>query len=307
MNAGGRLAAYAGGLAVAFAAAYGIAGAVVPDSAVASWTRHAADSGHGAEHAAGADQQPPGLSLAADGFALSPIDAPATTGTDGLLSFQILDTAGAPLTTFATAHEKELHLIVVRTDGTQFRHVHPVLDASTGTWSMPWTWTAAGSYRVFADFTPTGKDATAITLTRTVDVSGSVTAAPPAPTRTAEVAGFAVTLTGDLTAGQPGDLALSVTRDGQPVTTLQPYLGAYGHLVVLRAGDLAYLHTHAQGAEPAPGQTAGPQIAFTAEPPTAGRYLLYLDFQVDGQVHTAQFVLDAEHGAQAHDDSDGGH
>ena len=39
-------------------------------------------------------------------------------------------------------------------------------------------------------------------------------------------------------------LTLTVTKDGQPVTDLQPYLGAYGHLVALRAGDLAYLHVH---------------------------------------------------------------
>ena len=44
--------------------------------------------------------------------------------------------------------------------------------------------------------------------------------------------------------GQESELTLSVSRDGRPVTDLQPYLGAYGHLVVLRDGDLAYLHAH---------------------------------------------------------------
>jgi hypothetical protein len=61
----------------------------------------------------------------------------------------------------------------------------------------------------------------------------------------------------------------------------------------LREGDLAYLHAHPQGAAPTAGSISGPQISFMAEPPTPGRYLLYLDFQVDGQVHTAQFVVDA--------------
>jgi len=32
---------------------------------------------------------------------------------------------------------------------------------------------------------------------------------------------------------------------------------------------------------------------FEATAPTAGRYLLYLDFQVDGRVHTAPFVIAA--------------
>ncbi|NKX51639.1 hypothetical protein HER39_13910, partial [Arthrobacter deserti] len=48
-------------------------------------------------------------------------------------------------------------------------------------------------------------------------------------------------------------LTVIVTRGGQPVKTLEPYLGAYGHLVALRAGDLAYLHVHPEGAAPAAG------------------------------------------------------
>src|SRR5690625_2809848 len=78
-------------------------------------------------------------------------------------------------------------------------------------------------------------------------------------------------------------------------------------LVALRAGDMGYLHVHAEGEDPGAGETSGPSIPFVAEAPTAGRYFLYLDFQIDGQVHTAQFVVEAEHGtggesADAHPD-----
>jgi hypothetical protein len=115
----------------------------------------------------------------------------------------------------------------------------------------------------------------------------------PQPVQVDEVNGFTVSLDGDMVAGSPRELTITVERDGEPVTTLEPYLGAFGHLVALRQGDLAFLHVHAEGDEPAAGATAGPQIVFAAEAPTAGRYLLYLDFQVDGEVHTAEFVLDA--------------
>ena len=55
----------------------------------------------------------------------------------------------------------------------------------------------------------------------------------------------------------------------------QPYLAAYGHLVALREGDLAYLHVHPEG-EPGDGRTpAGPQIQFVAEVPTANSYRAY--------------------------------
>jgi hypothetical protein len=77
-----------------------------------------------------------------------------------------------------------------------------------------------------------------------------------------------------------------------PVTDLQPYLAAYGHLVALREGDLAYLHVHPEGT-PGDGKTAaGPGIGFVAEVPSAGGYRLFLDFQHDGVVRTAEFTVD---------------
>ncbi|NMD55137.1 MULTISPECIES: heavy-metal-associated domain-containing protein [Tsukamurella] len=293
MNPATKLAAFGAGLVVAFGGAYGIAGAVVPDSTVAQWNAEA-DQGHGG-HAAPAAPAAPGavngVSLSADGLTFAPVAAPRAVGEAGALSFRIEGAAGAPITAYTTTHEKDLHLIVVRTDGTRFRHVHPSLDRTTGTWSLPWSWAEAGTYRLYADFAPaTGSP---VTLSRTVEVAGGYAPVDPAPSRTAQVDGFTVTLGGDLTAGASSPLTLRVSRDGAPVTALQPYLGAFGHLVALRQGDLAFLHVHPEGAEPKPGDTGGPAVAFRAQAPTAGRYLLYLDFQVDGVVRTASFVLDA--------------
>ncbi|MGZ9828904.1 heavy-metal-associated domain-containing protein [Tsukamurella ocularis] len=294
MNPAAKLAVYGAGLVVAFGGAYGIAGAVVPDAAVAEWNAQA-DQGHG-EHAAPAATAPAaatlkGVALSAEGLTFAPVSAPRAVGEAGILSFRIEDAAGAPVTAYTTTHEKDLHLIVVRADGTQFRHVHPVLDRATGTWSVPWSWAEAGTYRLYADFAPaTGS---AVTLTRTVEVAGGYAPADPAPSRIAQVDGFTVALEGDLVAGASSPVTLRVTRGDAPVTALQPYLGAFGHLVALRQGDLAFLHVHPEGAEPKPGATGGPAIAFQAQAPTAGRYLLYLDFQVDGVVRTASFVVDA--------------
>ena len=292
MNAAGRLSAYAAGLVVTFGAAFGIAGAVVPEDAAAAWRETSAE-----EHGSGSKAEPErvrGLGLAQDGFVLSPVMAPTQAGVDGELSFRVLGEDDEPVTEFATAHEKDLHLIVVRSDGAQFRHVHPELDLTTGTWSVPWTWQDAGTYRLFADFVPVHDEDANITLTRTVEVGGQVTPVAAHNTMTThEVGGFEATITGDLVAGSTSELTVTITRDGEPVTTLEPYLGAFGHLVALRQGDLGYLHVHAEGAEPRPGDVAGPAITFATEAPTAGRYLLYLDFQVDGEVHTAAFLLDA--------------
>jgi len=298
------LAAFGAGLVVAFTAAYVTAAAVVPDTAVTATQNVGAEPA--ADHSAPTEQalpvsplsaDPPGLSLAQDGYTLSPVRAPGRPGDRATLSFTIADPSGTPLLDYATVHDKQLHLIIVRSDGQHFAHVHPVLDQATGIWSTPWVWKSAGSYRVFADFQPAQAGSTKLTLTRTVDVAGEFSPSMPVTTRTVdEIAGYTVELDGSLTAGVSTQVTAKITRDGEPVTTLQPYLGAYGHLVALREGDLAYLHVHPEGAEPVGDRTGGPSVSFAATAPTAGRYLLYLDFKVQDTVHTASFVVDAAPG-----------
>lgn len=297
MRTATRLGLYAASLAVAFGAAFTVTGATIPKTVAQD---RMAAMGQGQDHMAamgqaqgGHDGLTPGVALAAGGYQLGPVSAPRSVGADGTLSFTIGTPSGQLLREYAPSHEKDLHLIVVRTDGSEYRHVHPQLSPD-GSWSIPWTWKAAGTYRIFADFVP-GGSTNPLTLTRTVEVAGTVTpAARLAVTRTAHVDGLDVTIDGDLHGGASSELTLSVSENGAPVTTLQPYLGAFGHLVALRDGDLAYLHVHPEGAEPQSGQLSGPTVKFAAEAPTSGRYLLYFDFQVDGAVHSAAFVLPAD-------------
>jgi hypothetical protein len=286
-----RLGAYALGLAAVFAAAVGAGHVAGPGTAVTAAHSDTHDST--ATTAGGtesdAEQVPAGLQVAEDGYRLTPLTTALSTGAAEPFRFQILGPDGGLLTRYTTSHDKDLHLIVVRRDLSGFQHVHPVLGAD-GTWSIPLAVPAPGQYRVFADFQPADHDEG---LTLGVDVPAPGDYRPvtlPAAARTATVDGYAVTVTGDLVPGTSSKLTLSVSMHGAPVTDLQPYLGAYGHLVALRDGDLAYLHVHPDGA-PGDGRTsAGPQVTFYAEVPTAGAYRLYLDFQHAGTVRTAEFT-----------------
>lgn len=287
-----RFAVVGGALLLLFGVALGI-GALVGDQ-----TEPAPDQ----QTTAPADQAP-GLVDQANGYTLSEISAPAAPGQPGTLRFHITGPDGAPVTDFSTQHDKKLHLIVVRSDTTEYRHAHPEL-AADGTWSIDWTWNAPGTYRVFADFVPAGGPGNLV-LSRTVPVAGTVELQPlPPPSRTANVDGYTVTRTGELsTAG--GELRFDITRDGVPVTDLEPYLGAYAHLVALRSEDLAYLHVHPQGEV---GTSApGPQVSFHAQAPSAGAYRLYLDFSHGGAVHTAEFTVEVPGAAPASGEHGGGH
>ncbi|MCW5880437.1 MAG: hypothetical protein KIS91_05820 [Anaerolineae bacterium] len=109
----------------------------------------------------------------------------------------------------------------------------------------------------------------------------ATTTAQPTPATTATTAdGYTVRLTaGASRAGAAGETSFAVTRDGRPVT-VEPYLGAQGHLVALREGDLAFLHVH-------PHEE---RLAFETTFPTGGRYRLFLQFKAAGTVHTAAFT-----------------
>ncbi|MBH0776101.1 hypothetical protein [Nocardia bovistercoris] len=229
-----------------------------------------------------------GLSAAASGYRLTDLTAPAAPNEAGTLRLRVLGPDGAPLTRFATQHEKKLHLIVVRSDTTEYRHAHPRMDAD-GLWSVDWTWAAPGTYRVFADFVPETPDSPGdLVLSETVTVTGDATPRPLAPiSETASVDGYQVTRHGELDT-RGGELRFTVSRGGFPVSDLEPYLGANGHLVALRAEDLAYLHVH-----PQTDGSRGPDVTFHAKALGAGRYRLYLDFAHGGSVHTAEFTVDA--------------
>jgi hypothetical protein len=294
MNAAQKLAGFTAGLAVVFAGALGVGSAIGPTENAAARSTESHDT-HGTSQPADdvdeADLLPGGLMVSDGTYTLELATTQTATGANVPLRFRIVDAAGRPLTRYAISHDKQLHLIVVRRDMVGFQHVHPVLDGA-GNWSVPIDLTRAGDYRVFADFTPEGGEA--LTLGADLHVAGDYQPQPlPAPATIARVGDYTVTLDGDLVPGQSSKLSMSVTRNGRPVTDLQPYLGAYGHLVALRDGDLAYLHVHSDG-HPGDGVTAaGPTIDFEATTPSAGDYRLFLDFRHNGVVQTAEFTVTA--------------
>ena len=288
------LAAYAAALAVVFGSAVGIGGAVGPTGSAASRPAHGAAGDHGAagEHAAGPAREAGGLAASQDGYGLQLLRTPTAAARAGELSFRITGPDGAPLTEYVQEHEKDLHLIVVRRDATGFQHLHPQR-AADGTWTTTLTLPRAGTYKVLADFVPAGADA-GLTLATDVTVGGPLEVDAPAPAerRTAAAGDYTVTVDGDLVPGRSSEVRLTVRKDGRPVEDLEPYLGAYGHLVALRDGDLAYLHVHPEGPEP-DGPTGGPALVFATDVPSSGVYRLFLDFSHDGAVHTAALSLPA--------------
>jgi hypothetical protein len=226
------------------------------------------------------------------------------------IKYRIKDDKGDIVTDFAIAHEKIMHFIVVRKDLTQFQHLHPDFNQETGEFSVAVTFPAAGPYRFFADFTPGTDNPMKLPVTVYSDLLvGDVADFQPqkvTPDTKKEVnvpPDYQVTYTlpSELQSQTPVTYSLVVEKDNQPVT-LEKYLGALGHSVVLKEGTLAYIHTHAgeQGDAMEHGEHGGHamppaqqenKIDFSTTFPDTGIYRIFTQFQHQGNVLTTAYTV----------------
>ncbi len=282
MRTPARLAAFTAVLGVTFGAAALAGGALGP-------LRDSGD-GHGGGH--GVDRSAPAAPVgAAPGLAVAEGDLRLVTSTTALTpgetrewTFRIAEPGGATVSDFDLEHEREMHLIVVRRDLSGYQHLHPRRSAD-GTWSVALRLPEAGVHRAFADFT---RDGRSYTLATDLFASGPFTARPlPAPTPIDEAGDYRAELSAaGVEPGESAGIAYDLSRDGRPLTGVEPYLGADGHLVALREGDLAFLHAHPEDSD------TPSRIRFAAELPSAGRYRLFMQFRHDGAVRTVAHTLE---------------
>jgi len=290
-----KIAGFVAALALVFGAAYGVGSLAGSGDSGTNADSHAASEVEAAE-GGGTDEAvevPEGLQVSAHGYSIDLKTPRIERGRATEIRFAILDEKGQPVTDYTVEQEKELHLILASRDLTVYRHLHPTR-STDGTWRISVNLPTAGDYRLFADFAPAAGDGESLTLGTDLAVAGRYQPQPlPKQVSTSEVDGYTVTLRGDLDAGSARELTFEVSKDGKPVTDLQPYLGAYGHLVALRAGDLAYLHVHPNSEAGDPKTKPGPTVSFTATAPSAHGYRLFLDFKHEGKVRTADFTVQA--------------
>lgn len=216
-----------------------------------------------------------------------PVGAPAT------LNLRIVDIkTGAPVKEFDMVHEKLLHLIIVSSDLTWFNHIHPEYKGDglfTITTSLP----GAGSYKLFADYTPKGGEHE---VAEHVFATAGAPATPAAfnqPADTTMVKGFLVKNMKSAPEGEPAAVGSDTYKvglmpmprrivagedvmlhfeirdaNGKPMTDVEPYLGAMGHAVILSSDAGVYLHTHPMDGDMDHSQHGGGSSG-TSKPDTA--------------------------------------
>ena len=151
-----------------------------------------AHGGHGGSGATADDAALPGLASTVDGYSIEPTASTLTAGGRVPFAFRVTDPAGQLVTRYTEAHEKDLHLIVVRRDLSGFQHVHQVLSAD-GTWTVDLDLARGGSHHAYADVVPTGLGHSVV-LGTDLDVAGDYApVALPAPATATTVDDYDVT------------------------------------------------------------------------------------------------------------------
>jgi Cu+-exporting ATPase len=237
--------------------------------------------------------------------------ATAQPGRPITLRYKVVDTrTGQALTDLPLDHERPMHLIVVGKDLAQFQHVHPEAGPD-GAYGVSITLPAAGLYVLYDEFMHDGQAVLdrrelAAGGATTTPTTGGAALTPDLAPKTVDGITVALGAPPTIRAGQEATFAFTLTRDGQPVTGLAPYLGAAAHVAIVSADSADFTHTHgeavgaggdhgghgAQGTADAPPAAFGPQVSFTNTFARPGRYKVWGQFNQGGRVVTASYVVD---------------
>jgi Cu+-exporting ATPase len=218
----------------------------------------------------------------------------------------VVDTAtGEPVEDIGLSHEVWMHLIVTRDDLGTFAHVHPVPTEQPGRLAVDLEFPTGGRYLVNTEFRRQGQ-MTDIHHSQRIDVGAGPAPAPvqavPGP-RSTVVDGVRVTMSGRARVGETSGLRFTFAdpTTGEPITDLQPYLAAAGHVVVMSGDGETFAHEHAdvedEDGDPVfalPGQEFGPELDVHTHFDAPGVYRLWGQFRLaDGRVLTAPFTVRA--------------
>ena len=163
----------------------------------------------------------------------------------------------------------------------------------------------AGTYAIHTEFRRQGQMADVLDE-HDVTVAGTAPAPVAIPAddiRERTVSGVRIELDGEAQVGETSDFTLRFTdaTTGADVDDIQPYLGAAGHVVVMRHDGSMFGHRHAETfddqARPVfalPGTEFGPELDLHVKFEVRGAYRLWAQFRLgDGTVVTAPFVVHA--------------
>jgi hypothetical protein len=191
---------------------------------------------------------------------------------------------------FDIVHEKPAHIIIVSQDLSNFQHVHPE-KVLPGFLQVPATFKQPGPYKMFLQFT--SPECGEQTLNKPFDMGRATRPFKPLmpdSTQPKLVDGYTYKISGLPTRQHAmGMPKVEVTKNGVPVTNIEPYLGAGAHGVIIGQNAQSFLHVHPMS-KPQNGFYQSP-IQFHTEIKQPGLYKMWVQTQIDGKVRTVDWTF----------------
>jgi hypothetical protein len=210
---------------------------------------------------------------------------------------------------FEAVHQKQMHLIVARRDLGFFAHTHPELQGDGSFLLSGYTFPTQGEYQLFVDVAPLSAGAQVLLTNLKVEGGPRPETAPLQASRGISertVSNVIVSVADNeaLTAKRTAQFKVTLrqTGDGAPVTRLQPYLGAFAHLLMIHEDAQTFVHAHPDPREAENGANgARGSLSFLVRPPKAGLYRAWIEFQLEeGKIERTDFILEAKEAGSAH-------
>jgi hypothetical protein len=199
------------------------------------------------------------------------------------------------------------HLFVVSQDLESFSHIHPQQQPD-GTFVIDTSVPKPGAYLIYSDFFPAGglpqvARGSLMTADFHADLFSSQASIKTDDSLSKRESGirFELTLSPKIpVAGKKLTLNYQLVDEasGEQIRDLEPYLGAFGHTLILSEDTRDYVHSHptdliADGVD-RKQLRGGPEVIFDAFIPRPGRYRIWSQFQRNGKVITVQFTIEAK-------------
>jgi len=192
-------------------------------------------------------------------------------------------------------HEKKVHLILVNDDLFWFDHIHPEY-TNEGAYVVKAKFPTGGKYKAFADYKPTGGSAVVDKIDISVAGTAPAAKAYSADKLTGNSGAYSFELRptgGQLITGTQLHIEGVLKKDGKEIdaNTLENYLGAKAHFVMISLNEKEFLHVHPEVAN---GKF---DLHTTIDKP--GVYRGWIQFNGDNKINTIDFTLNVKQGTAA--------
>lgn len=210
------------------------------------------------------------------------------------LKFNIYDEKGAEIKPdyLKIEHEQKVHFILASANLKEYQHLHP--EYKNGVWNVSANMPTPGTYYAYVNIVPIkgGPVVLRSDLIVREPTKGEIKYPGLTPDLFAITDGYKAQL--EINGAETLDekrLTFALTRDGAAVSDIKPYLGAFGHVILLRHGTpdtLVHLHPYFTTDE-----TKG-SLVFWAHVSKPGRYTAFAEFKINERIRLFPLTFDVE-------------